>query len=325
MKRVILFLLLLCTPAFAQTEKEFFDLVKEHLDNTDKKHIAKRLEAEQLAKELKGITDEVVFDAKAAAIEALEQEIDELNMTEQDWWLQTDNTCRKKYGKPLINLMTKFDPKFPLPDGLDLFVGALFFRQTLCEDGFPAAVASLAWDAAVPMAYEFAAYTMAGVYTKLATIPFELDAIQAEHDAWVTRYNEVMSGMRCANPPTLHTRVDVSGAVSELEDGLQRLHERPYYNGKAQHAAEISFMIQYLREAQTEVDEGDRHRYHGGDINSDDKVDFEDFLRFQQNFGMESGATWEDGDFNYDGDVDFGDFLDLSENYYDPDNPLGNP
>jgi hypothetical protein len=39
-----------------------------------------------------------------------------------------------------------------------------------------------------------------------------------------------------------------------------------------------------------------------GDLNSDGKVDFTDFQKFEVNYGK-TGATWVDGDFNYDGTV----------------------
>ena len=48
-----------------------------------------------------------------------------------------------------------------------------------------------------------------------------------------------------------------------------------------------------------------------GDIDLDGSVDFEDFLDFSANFGLQD-ATWEDGDFDGDGLVGFNDFLLIS-------------
>lgn len=51
-----------------------------------------------------------------------------------------------------------------------------------------------------------------------------------------------------------------------------------------------------------------------GDIDLDGSVDFNDFLDFSSNFGLQN-ATWDDGDFDGDGLVGFNDFLLLS-NYF---------
>lgn len=55
--------------------------------------------------------------------------------------------------------------------------------------------------------------------------------------------------------------------------------------------------------------------YLPGDINGDDKVDFNDLLALAQNFGKQSGATLAEGDINGDGKVDFADLLILSQNF----------
>ena len=65
---------------------------------------------------------------------------------------------------------------------------------------------------------------------------------------------------------------------------------------------------------------GNRHRYYGGDLNSDDVTDEDDWDIFQQNFGADTSGDdnptkWSKGDFDYDGDVDFSDFLTLSDTY----------
>jgi autotransporter-associated beta strand protein len=46
-----------------------------------------------------------------------------------------------------------------------------------------------------------------------------------------------------------------------------------------------------------------------GDANLDGLVDSFDLSAWQSNYGLVSGATWNDGDFDYDGDVDGRDFL----------------
>ncbi len=51
-----------------------------------------------------------------------------------------------------------------------------------------------------------------------------------------------------------------------------------------------------------------------GDMNDDGQVEFDDFLNFSQNFGMQD-ATWADGDFDGDGEVGFNDFLLLASNF----------
>ena len=61
--------------------------------------------------------------------------------------------------------------------------------------------------------------------------------------------------------------------------------------------------------------------YSAGDMNFDEKVDFNDFLAFSDNYGMTTSPwasatdAWEMGDFDQDGLVGFSDFLMLSENY----------
>ena len=45
------------------------------------------------------------------------------------------------------------------------------------------------------------------------------------------------------------------------------------------------------------------------DFDKDGDVDGDDFLIWQRNFGMQSGATVNDGDTDGDGDVDGDDFL----------------
>jgi len=50
-----------------------------------------------------------------------------------------------------------------------------------------------------------------------------------------------------------------------------------------------------------------------GDANSDDIVDFADFLKLSGNFG--EAGSWEQGDFTNDGNVGFEDFLKLSGNF----------
>jgi autotransporter-associated beta strand protein len=46
-----------------------------------------------------------------------------------------------------------------------------------------------------------------------------------------------------------------------------------------------------------------------GDANLDGFVDSFDLTTWQSNYGLTTGATWNDGDFDYDGDVDGRDFL----------------
>ena len=48
---------------------------------------------------------------------------------------------------------------------------------------------------------------------------------------------------------------------------------------------------------------------HPGDFNNDGDVDGDDFLTWQQGYGMQSGAAPANGDADYDGDVDGDDFL----------------
>ena len=52
-----------------------------------------------------------------------------------------------------------------------------------------------------------------------------------------------------------------------------------------------------------------------GDANLDGKVDLSDFLSLRHNFGLTSGATWDESDFNYDGKVDLSDFLILRAHF----------
>ena len=52
-----------------------------------------------------------------------------------------------------------------------------------------------------------------------------------------------------------------------------------------------------------------------GDANHDGTVDLQDFSILKDNFGITSGATWEQGDFNNDGSVDLQDFSTLKENF----------
>jgi hypothetical protein len=52
-----------------------------------------------------------------------------------------------------------------------------------------------------------------------------------------------------------------------------------------------------------------------GDINSDNEVNFADFLTLRENFGAGSAASRSDGDLNEDGMVNFADFLILSSNF----------
>ena len=51
-----------------------------------------------------------------------------------------------------------------------------------------------------------------------------------------------------------------------------------------------------------------------GDANLDSKVDFNDFLLLQQNFGQ-TNTRFDQGNFNYDGATDFNDFLLLQQNF----------
>lgn len=53
---------------------------------------------------------------------------------------------------------------------------------------------------------------------------------------------------------------------------------------------------------------------YGGDADLNDKVDFNDFLILQNNFGH-TGTTFSEGDFNYDGKTDFNDFLILQNTF----------
>lgn len=50
-----------------------------------------------------------------------------------------------------------------------------------------------------------------------------------------------------------------------------------------------------------------------GDFNLDGAVDFEDFLRLAQNYGLRGG--WDDGDADGDGEIDFDDFIVLSTQF----------
>lgn len=52
-----------------------------------------------------------------------------------------------------------------------------------------------------------------------------------------------------------------------------------------------------------------------GDATGDGRVDFLDFLIVSANFGMNSGATWQDGDFDGDEMVAFSDFLIVSQSF----------
>ena len=51
-----------------------------------------------------------------------------------------------------------------------------------------------------------------------------------------------------------------------------------------------------------------------GDLDSNQSVDFADFLRLSTNYGLED-ALWEDGDLTGDGIVSLADFLILSNNF----------
>lgn len=52
-----------------------------------------------------------------------------------------------------------------------------------------------------------------------------------------------------------------------------------------------------------------------GDANLDFRVDFADFQILQNDFGMTSGAVWQNGDFNSDGAVNFADFQLLQNDF----------
>jgi len=52
-----------------------------------------------------------------------------------------------------------------------------------------------------------------------------------------------------------------------------------------------------------------------GDANRDGKVDLYDFVALKQNFGLQSGARWDQGDFDGDGDVSLQDFVILKQNF----------
>ena len=52
-----------------------------------------------------------------------------------------------------------------------------------------------------------------------------------------------------------------------------------------------------------------------GDANSDDMVDFTDFLILARNFGSKTDQALADGDFDNSGEVEFLDFLILAENF----------
>jgi len=52
-----------------------------------------------------------------------------------------------------------------------------------------------------------------------------------------------------------------------------------------------------------------------GDANHDGSVGFDDLITVARNYGLASGATWEQGDFNGDGKVGFDDLLQVARNY----------
>ena len=52
-----------------------------------------------------------------------------------------------------------------------------------------------------------------------------------------------------------------------------------------------------------------------GDADRDGKVDFNDLVILARNYGLATGATWDQGDFNNDGKVDFSDLVTLARNY----------
>ena len=52
-----------------------------------------------------------------------------------------------------------------------------------------------------------------------------------------------------------------------------------------------------------------------GDVDGDGDVDLTDLSQLLSNYGMTSGATWEDGDMDGDGDVDLTDLSMLLANY----------
>lgn len=52
-----------------------------------------------------------------------------------------------------------------------------------------------------------------------------------------------------------------------------------------------------------------------GDANHDGAVGFDDLITVARNYGLASGATWEQGDFNGDGKVGFDDLLTVARNY----------
>lgn len=52
-----------------------------------------------------------------------------------------------------------------------------------------------------------------------------------------------------------------------------------------------------------------------GDADRDGKVDFNDLVILARNYGLQTGATWDQGDFNNDGKVDFGDLVTLARHY----------
>jgi hypothetical protein len=311
MKRFLLSLCLLVASAatlHAQilTEAEFAELVRDHLDQYTAQYDAKRLDVDALLDTLESARnagDHELFGATLEALHDLDDEMTDINEAKLDFWAASNKTFESKYpGKKLINYM-------PMPGATDLFIGAWFFRQTLCEEGAPTAVAELAWDAA-PDVFQFAGLALGGALTKITMIPFQITEIQGEIDSWWAKFNEVMAGTSCGTENAVRTRIRLDGAISGVEDAYQQVLSKPFYDGKSKHAAELSYIAGHLRDIQQQM-----HYYEGGDTDSDDDVDYEDFLRFQQNFGKQTGATWDEGDFDHDGDVDFADFLSLEENY----------
>ena len=52
-----------------------------------------------------------------------------------------------------------------------------------------------------------------------------------------------------------------------------------------------------------------------GDLDYDNDVDLEDLAILLSNYGMTSGAIYEQGDLDFDGDIDLSDLAELLGNY----------
>ena len=98
---------------------------------------------------------------------------------------------------------------------------------------------------------------------------------------------------------------DIAGTRPALNSSLNSNHLVMDIEGDGRYYEQICMIFDKIR--------WDVERI-GGDLNLDGTIDFQEFLTFSRNFGMNSNA-WADGDFDGNGTVDFADFLQMSGNF----------